>query len=104
MISLHKIIKWHIINKALKNSHRSNIEGESEEHQRRLSVSSNNSEEAPSTIELGEIVYIGLEGIKDIFSRSVDSSLADFSSDFIFSTEQESKEVYSQLQVLAKIA
>jgi hypothetical protein len=50
MINLHKIIKWHIINRALKNSSRTNNDADGEGQQRRLSVSSNNSEEAPSTI------------------------------------------------------
>lgn len=52
IINLHKIIKWHIINRALKNlPNRNNTDNEEEEsNHRRLSVSSNNSEEAPSNI------------------------------------------------------
>lgn len=46
MINLHKIIKWHIINRALK----SNKPTTEAEPQRRLSISSNNSEDAPTTI------------------------------------------------------
>jgi hypothetical protein len=48
MINLHKIIKWHIINRALK-SNKPIAETEAEP-QRRLSISSNNSEDTPTTI------------------------------------------------------
>lgn len=48
-------------------------------------------------------MYIGLESIKEVFSRSVDSCLADFASDNILSLELESKEIYIHLQALARI-
>jgi hypothetical protein len=48
-------------------------------------------------------VYISLEGIKEVFSRSVDSCLTDLATDNILSVELDNKEVYMHLYILARI-
>lgn len=89
IINLHKLIKWHKINAATVQLEE--IEGPK---RRRVSVSSNNSEEGTTTIELSDNVLIDPEQIKRGFSHTADSSLTELISDHLLSQELDSRTFY----------
>lgn len=89
IINLHKLIKWHKINNATLQSEET--EGP---HRRRVSVSSNNSDEGITTIDLSDNVLIDPEQIKKGFSLTTDSSLNELISDNLLSQELDNRTFY----------
>jgi hypothetical protein len=71
--------------------------------QRRVSVSSNNSEEGTTTIELSDNVLIDLEQIKRGFSHTADSSLTELISDHLLSQDMDSRTLYEYLYLISRI-